>query len=168
MSRVLPWICFQSALQQWSTWPKRYTCSRVNTDETSEFSYLSFHTNSSLACRSLPLKLHSSLFLSGVFHVSCRRETLSDSYWRYNTVRQVIFTLDFWDLIIFILYHWVPIITTFILTQDAVYDTAVYRCLALTFLCSLTALISVRLSAKRISRAPTYNVLSSLLRRREV
>lgn len=133
---------------------------------------MSFYTNSSLACRSLPLKLHSSLFLSGVFHVSCRRETLSDLHCRCNTERWVIFTLDFWDLIIlkiiFILYLWDHNLTTFILIHYTVYDTSVYRHLALTFLCSLPALISVRLRANRISRAPMYNVLSSLLRRREV
>lgn len=31
-----------------------------------------FQIGGPLACRSLPLKLHSSLFLSGVFHVNCR------------------------------------------------------------------------------------------------
>lgn len=38
----------------------------------------------------------------------------------------------------------------------------------LTLRCSCVLLISVILSAKRVSRAPTYSMLSSLLRSREV
>lgn len=61
----------------------------------SEFGFLSFYIGGSLACRSLPLKLHSSLFLSGVFHVNCNSK--SKQYVRltllcYSSESQIIFS----------------------------------------------------------------------------
>lgn len=112
-----------------------------------------YETISSLACRSLPLKLHSSLFLSGVFHASCRRKIASIAYSRYHIVRCVIVTLDYWELSILV----------YVVLQFTAACT-----LTLTFLCSLAALISERLRAKRLSRAPTYNMPFSLLSSREV
>lgn len=84
--------------------------------------------------------------------------------WDHNTVTEgVIFTLDSWGCIIFttifILRLGDPIITSFILLPTG---------WALTFRWSLASLISLRLRAKRISRAPMYSALSSLLRCRVV
>lgn len=170
MSRVLPWICLLCSNGHFNRVSSSAGMQIVFEPCASSGTCVQYETISSLACRSLPLKLHSSLFLSGVFHASCTRKTPSNAYSGYHRMRCVIVALDHWELSVLIAIHAYGTSGITLEMHSYKYSlcgVAVYS-LTLTFLCSVTALISERLRAKRLSRAPTYSMLSSLLRRREV